>query len=129
MHAFLHTLGALLVLPYIALAASFLLIGEVARARGLAAIFDIVFHHFSWIVRWGIYGFALLWLALVVMGFFGQFQRFTALCLFLLAAASSSIIILLSSSKIEFGHVLFLVPCFAVAATSAWLFMRAGGGS
>ena len=129
MHAFLQTLGAILVLPYVALAAGFLLIGEVARAKGLAAIFDVVFHHFDWIVRWGIYGFVLLWFVLVVMGFFDQFQRFTALCLFLLAAGSSVVIMLLPASKMELGDFLFLVPCFAVAGTSFWLFMRAGSAA
>ena len=129
MHAILQTIGAIVVLPYIALAAGFLLIGDVARAKGLAGIIDVVFHHFDWIVRWGICGFVLLWIVFVIMGFFDQFQRFTALCLFLVAAGSSIVIILLHSSRLEFGHYLFLAPCFAVAATSAWLFIRAGGAA
>ena len=88
MHAILQTIGAIVILPYLALAAGFLLIGDVARAKGLAGIFDVVFHHFDWIVRWGIYGFVLLWIVFVIMGFFDQSQRFTALCLFLLATGS-----------------------------------------
>jgi len=38
MHAVLHVLGAVLVLPYAGLAALFLLIDEVARAKGLLAM-------------------------------------------------------------------------------------------
>ena len=127
MHVVLQTIGAIVALPYIALAAGFLLIGDVARAKGLVGIFDVVLHHFDWIVRWGIYGFLLLWIVFLIMGFFDQFQRFTALCLFLLATGSSIVIMLLHSSRMEFGHYLFLAPCFAVAATSAWLFIRAAG--
>ena len=128
-HAILQTIGAVLVLPYVALAGFFLLVGEAARAKGLFALLDIVLHHASWIVRWGIYAFALLWLGLVVMGFLAQFQRISALCLCLLAIGSLLVIVVLPSSDMEFGQLLFLAPCVAVAATSGWLFMRAGHGA
>ena len=42
MHAVLHVLGAVLVLPYAGLAALFLLIDEVARAKGLLAMLDVL---------------------------------------------------------------------------------------
>ena len=61
MHAFLHTLGALVVLPYLLLAAAFLLIGEVAKARGLLALIDVVVNHANWILLWGIYALAAFW--------------------------------------------------------------------
>ncbi|ROZ64123.1 hypothetical protein [Ramlibacter sp. WS9] len=106
----------------------FLLIGEAARSKGLFALADVVLHHATWILRWGIYGFALLWLCLVAMGFFAQFQRMSALCLCLLAIGSLVVIVVLQSSPFEAGQLFFLAPCIAVAVMSGWLFARAGGG-
>ena len=79
-------------------------------------------------MRWGIYGFAILWLCLVAMGFFTQFQRVGALCLCLLAIGSLVVILVLQSSPFDAGQLFFLAPCIAVAAVTGWLFTRAGGG-
>lgn len=62
----------------------------------------------------------------MIMGYFDQFQRFTVLCLFLLAAGSLITIVFLHSQRIEFGQWLFLTPCIVITAISAWLFVRAG---
>ena len=113
-------------LPYVALAGFFLLIGEAACARGLPALLDVVLHHASWLVRWGIYGIPVLWLLLLLAGFFTPFQRVGALALCLLATGSLLVLIFLPSSPMAAGQLLFLAPCLAVAATGAWLFVRAG---
>ncbi len=52
MHAFIHTLGAILVLPYVVMAGGFLLIGEAARAKGLLALFDVMLNQADWLLRW-----------------------------------------------------------------------------
>jgi len=127
MHALLQTIGAILVLPYLGLAGLFLLIGEAARTRSLLELIDVVIHHASWLVRWGIYGFPLLWLCLVLTGFFAGAQRFGALCLCLLALGSIVVIVALHTPRMGLGELTFLVPCVAVAAASAWLFVRDGG--
>lgn len=115
-----------MVLPYAALAGFFLLIGGAARAKGLFALLEVVLHHANWLLLWGVYGFALLWLALVVMGLLAPFQRAAALLLCLLASGSLLIIIALPSTPLEPGQVLFLAPCVVLAVASAWLFVRAG---
>ena len=125
-HALLHLIGAVLVLPYFALAGLFLLIGEAARAKGMVALLDAALHHASWIFQWGIYSIPLLWLLVAVAGFFTPFKRAGALALCMLAIGSLLVLIDLQTSRMEPGQLLFLTPCFVVAATSAWLFVRVG---
>lgn len=115
----------MLVLPYVALAGLFVLIGEAARVKGLVALLDAALHHASWIIQWGIYAIPLLWLLLAVAGFFAPFKRAGALALCMLALGSL-LVLILQTSRMEPGQLLFLAPCFVVAATSAWLFVRAG---
>ena len=126
MHAFLHTLGTLVVLPYLLLAAAFLLIGEVAKARGLIAVIDVVVNHANWILLWGIYAAAAFLVLLIVAGFLPSFQRISAAGLFLIALGSLSVICTLHSTRIGLGEITFLLPCIAVLVMSAWLFVRAG---
>jgi len=68
----------------------------------------------------------LLWLLLAVAGFLTPFKRAGALALCLLAIGSLLVLIVLQPSRMEPGQLLFLAPCLLVAATSAWLFVRAG---
>ncbi len=126
MHALLHIVAAVLVLPYVALACLFLLIGEAARTKGLLALLDVALHHASWFARWGMYVIPLLWLLLAAAGMIAPFKRPGALALGLLAAGSLVVIITLDSSRMDLGQVLFLAPCLAVVVMSVWLFVRAG---
>ena len=38
------------------------------------------------------------------------------------------VVVVLSSTRVGVGELIFLLPCLGVAATSAWLFYRAGAG-
>ncbi|MEI7665009.1 MAG: hypothetical protein WCI65_03045 [Synechococcaceae cyanobacterium ELA263] len=125
MKALFHTIGAVVVLPYVALALFFLFIGELARTKGLFALVDVALFHANWFALWGIYAGAILWICLVATGFVPRLQRASSLCLGLLAAASFIVVFLLSSTR-SAGEVIVLLPCVAVAATSAWLFLSAG---
>lgn len=125
MHAILHIVGTLVVLPYLLLAAAFLLIGDIAQTRGLFAAIDTVANHANWILRWGIYGLPVLTVALLVAGVLPSFQRGSAAVLFLVALGSLGIICTLHSGRLELGQIVFLLPCVAVLAMSAWLFNRA----
>lgn len=121
MHAVLHILGAVLVLPYAGLAALFLMIDEAARAKGLLAVLGVLLDQFVWIVPWGALSAALLWLALVIGGCIARLRRLAALCLGLLALGSLGVITVLQSSPLEAGQITFLAPCAAVCAMSVWL--------
>ena len=125
MHALIHLLASILVVPYLALAGLFLLIGEVARTKNLFALLDVALEHALWILGWGIYLLPLLWLVLAASGAVPQFQKAAALVLGLLASSSFAAIVTLESSPIELGQVLFLAPCLGVVAGSIWLYVRA----
>ena len=126
MNAFLHTLGALVVLPYMLLAAAFLLIGDVARTRGLFALIDVVLNHANGILCWGIPSLLVFLPAFVVAGLIPSLQRISAVALFLIALSSLGVICTLHSTRIGLGEVTFLLPCIAVLGISAWLFVREG---
>ena len=126
MHALLHFIGAIVIVPYVAVALLFIFVGTAASSKGLLALFDTVLYHANWFVRWGIYVIPMLWICLVAMGFLASLQRASSLCLCLLAVSCLLVIISLHSTPIGLGELVFLIPCIAVAATSAWLFFRTG---
>ncbi|MFO1001840.1 MAG: hypothetical protein U0936_16010 [Planctomycetaceae bacterium] len=126
MNAFLHTIGTIIVLPYMLLATAFLIIRDVAISRGLFATIDAILNHANWIFRWGIYELPVLLVVLIVAGFLPSFQRIGAVVLFVIALGSLSVICTLHSAKIGPGEITFLLPCFAVVGLSTWLFIRTG---
>ena len=125
MHGLMHLLASILVVPYLALAGLFLLIGEVARTKGLFAVLDVALEHALWILGWGIYLLPLLWLILAASGAVPRLQKAAALILGFLAACSLVVIVTLQSSPIELGQVLFLGPCLGIVAVSIWFYVRA----
>ncbi len=112
-----------------ALAAWFLFIGRVASTRDLGALLAVAWDALHGFLGWGLFALPVLWLVLVAMGFVPRLQRAGSLGLGLLAAASLLVVVTLSSSRIGIGEALFLLPCAAVAAGSAWLFARSSRGS
>ncbi|MCA9158947.1 MAG: hypothetical protein KDA72_11500 [Planctomycetales bacterium] len=126
MHALLHTIGTIVVVPYVALAMFFIFIGQAATAKGMLALVETVWNNFYFYFTKGIFIAPVLWVCLVAMGFVPILQRTGSLCLSLLAVASFLVVVILSSTRIELGELIFLIPCIAVAATSAWLFFRGG---
>lgn len=126
MHAFLHLVASALVMPYVALAGMFLLVGEAARTKGLFELLDVAAQHALWILQWGIYVAPVLWLMLAASGAFTSTRRGGALVLALLALGSLAIIVALPQTPMDAGQWLFLAPCVIVLATSVWLYRRAG---
>ncbi|MCT0224866.1 hypothetical protein [Synechococcus sp. CS-1328] len=126
MKALLHVIGSVVVVPYVALALFFLAVGEAARTKGLFALFDIAWRNLDWFVGWGLYAVPVLWICLVATGFVPELQRASSLCLCLLAVTSFLVVVILPATKAGVGELIFLLPCVAVAVTSAWLFIRLG---
>ncbi|WP_326540882.1 hypothetical protein [Pseudorhodoferax sp.] len=124
MRTLLHIISAIVVLPYLGLAALFLLIAEAAETRGLASLLDLALFHADWMVRWGIYLLPLLWVGLVAMGFMPRLQRTGTLCLALLAACSVVLILALHAPRMGTGELVFVLPGVAVAVANTWLFLR-----
>ena len=79
MHALIHLLASILVVPYLALAGLFLFIGEVARTKNVFALLDVALEHALWILGWGIYLLPLLWLILAASGAVPRFHKASSL--------------------------------------------------
>ncbi len=129
MHALLNTICSVVVLYYIALALFFIFIGQAASSKSMLALVGVVWNNFYFYFTKGMFIAPVLWVCLVVMGIVPSLQRMGSVCLSLLAVSSLAVIITMSSSRMEFGELIFLTPCMAVAATSIWLVFRAGTGA
>lgn len=124
MHGVLHLLGTVIVIPYALLAGWFLMVGEVARARGLWGVLDAVLTQFHWMLGWGIYAIPFAFACLAVLGFIAALRRLGLLLLALIASASLLTIGLLHSGGLGMGELLFLSPCALILAICAWLYRR-----
>lgn len=123
---FVHALITLVALPYALLATAFLMVGEVARSRGMFEILKTLFSYVDGFARWGIYVVPIVCLALALIGFFPGLRRIGAICVVGLAVASLITICLLSSTKLGAGELTFLVPLVAVIGVGCWLFVATG---
>ena len=117
----LHLLCVLILLPYLALAAWFLIIGDVIAAGSLASILTTLLSHALWLFPWGLLGIAAAIVALAALGVIDSARWLGGLCLFVLASACLLIVIAGNPSAIGPGELLFLLPCFAILIFGGWL--------
>jgi len=134
MRGAIHLLCTLVLLPYLALAAWFLLIGDVIASRSLASVLTTLLSHALWLFPWGLLGVAAGIVAIAALGVIDRARWLGGLCLFALAGACLFIVIAGNPSAIGAGELLFLLPCFAILVFGGWLAVaelsvrrRAGG--
>lgn len=120
MRALLHIVATIATVPYILLATGFLLLGQLINSGSIIAFFDTLISQFTWVMPWGVIGFALALLLLATLGLFAQ-TRWLAGLLLCLLAGSSLVIILFFDRAIDMGKLLFLLPCLLVVLFAAWL--------
>ncbi|MCA9192444.1 MAG: hypothetical protein KDB03_11805 [Planctomycetales bacterium] len=125
MHTLFHTICAIVIVPYVALATFFVFITQASQSKGLKELIDVVWNNTDWFVGLGIYATPVLWVCLVAMGFVPSFQKAGSLCLCLLAILCLLIIVTLQSTRLDLGQAIFLLPCGIVAIVSGWLFYHA----
>lgn len=106
----LQALALAVTLPYALLALWFLMVGEVARARGLWNVLDVMLSQALRIAEWGLYAAAAAVFTLLIAGFLPATQRLAAGGLAILAGGSLVIILALGSGPMEWGQWLFLIP-------------------
>jgi hypothetical protein len=92
-------------------------------------LFERLLLQATWLVPWGIIGFAILVLALAALGLHARSRWIAGFILCLVACVSVAIIGLMSTSAMSVGELLFLLPCVVVAIFGAWLAVveRRGG--
>ena len=121
MRGALHVVATLALVPYLVLAAAFLILGHTIGAGSPWNMLDTLLAHALWIVPWGAIGFAVVILTIAVLGTRASTRRLGAFLVALLAAGALVVLVALGSGPLDAGQVLFLVPCLAALACAAWL--------
>ncbi len=121
MRAALHVIAVLVVLPYVALAYAFAVLGQAIASGSLLGILDTLLQHFVWMIPWGLLATAAAIIAIIVLGVMPSLRWLGALCLGIIAAVSLAIILLVASSPLDPGGLLFLLPCVGVLVYEVWL--------
>lgn len=121
MRGALHLLCTIVLLPYVMLAAWFLILGDAIAGGSLASFFSTLLSHAVWLIPWGLLGFAGGVLAVMALGLIDSVRWLGGLCLVVLAAGCLLVVVGTNPSAIGPGELLFLLPCFAVLVFGAWL--------
>lgn len=121
MRGILHLIATLVLLPYVALAGAFVLLGSAIAGGSLGAMLRILLAEALWLFPWGFLGCAAAIVVLIALGVGERLRWLGAACLFGLAAASLVVILALPADLPDVGQVVFLLPCAAVLAFSGWL--------
>ena len=110
----LHLLGTLLLVPYVVLAAFFLLVGRAAAAGSWWNLVDLLAGTACWSLRFGLPLAVLGILLLAAGGVFAGTQRLAAMVLAGLAGLVLLVLLLWPKQFPDTGQLLFLFPCVLV---------------
>jgi len=121
MRAVLHVIATLLLVPYLVMAAAFLLADQVFSGGSWGAMLDTLLAHALWLIPWGIIGFGAFIIVLAALGLSAGSARLGARIVYALATGSLLVMLVVPTSPIDAGVLLFLLPCIIVAGVSAWL--------
>lgn len=120
MRGAMHLLCTLVLLPYLALAAWFLILGDAIAGGTLASFLGTLLSHALWLFPWGLLGIAAGIVTVAALGMIEGVRWLGGLCLFVLAGGCLVIVIAGNPSAIGAGELLFLLPCFAILAFGGW---------
>jgi len=123
MRPLLHLISILLVLPGVALAAAFLVLGHAIATASLFGFFGELLEVALWLIPWGILAAIAAMIALVSSGFSVRLRWFGALCVAAIAIGSSAVVFTLSARHDNFsaGQLLFFLPALIAAWIGFWL--------
>ena len=123
MRPLLHLISVLLVLPGVALAAAFLILGHAIATASLFGFFAELLDVALWLIPWGILAALATAIVLVSSGFSARLRWFGALCVAAIAVGSSAVVFTLSARHDNFsaGQLLFFLPALIAAWIGFWL--------
>ena len=121
MRGAMHLLCTLVLLPYLALAAWFLILGDAIAGGSLVSFLATLLAHALWLMPWGLLGLTAGIIGLAALGMIESVRWLGGLCLFVLAGSCLFILIAGNRTAIGSGELLFLLPCFAILVFGAWL--------
>jgi hypothetical protein len=124
MRGALHLLCTIILLPYLALAVWFLILGDAIASGSLASFLTTLLSHALWLMPWGLLGFTVGIVIVAALGMIEGMRWLGGLCLFVLAGSCLVIVIAGNPSAIGPGELLFLLPCFATLIFAIWLMVE-----
>ena len=116
-------MNIVLMLPGLAFAGAFLILGHAIATRSLLGAFGDLLAAAVWLVPWGILAGCLVLLLLILGGMSDRFRWLAALCVATLAICSTVVVLALSSGRtpISLGQLMFFAPAFVSASVGLWL--------
>jgi hypothetical protein len=122
MRPLLHLISIVLVLPGVAFASAFVILGHAIATRSLLGFLGELLAVTLWLVPWGLFaGFAAL-LALVLGGLSVRYRWLAALCIAILAIGSTiSVFVLTAHSGFSAAQLWFFAPGLISASVGLWL--------
>jgi len=121
MRGALHLLCTITLIPYLLLAAWFLILGDAIAGGSLVSFFTTLLSPALWLMPSGMLGFTGGIVTVAALGMIDGVRWLGGLCLFALAGACLLIVIAGNPSAIGPGELLFLLPCFAILVFGGWL--------
>jgi hypothetical protein len=122
MRPLLHLLSVILVLPGVALAGAFSILGHAIATQSLLGFLGELLTVVLWLVPWGLLAVCVALLALILCGLSARFRWLAALCLVTLAIGSSVVVLILTShSGFSAGQLWFFAPAVVSASVGLWL--------
>ncbi len=121
MRAVLHVLCTMVLVPYVAFAGGFAVLGRAIASESLGGFLGTLLSHALWLVPWGILGIAAAFAFIIALGFSARLRWFGGACLSLIAASCLAVLMTMTTSRIGPPELLFLLPCILVLGFGAWL--------
>jgi len=123
MRALLHLTSVVLMLPGVALAGMFLILGHAIATQSLIGFLGELLAAALWLIPWGLLAACSALLLLILGGLSPRYRWIAGVCVALLAVASTAVVLVLSAShtNLSAGQLLFFVPGLVAAAAGIWL--------
>ena len=121
MRSLLHLANFILLLPSLAFASGFLVLGHAIAGGTLLQIFLRLLHDVLWLMSGGVLLVAAVLLAVLISGLFVRTRYLGAAAVAVLALASGIVVVALGSAPLSSAGELFLLPGFVSLCASVWL--------
>jgi hypothetical protein len=118
----LHLISVVLVLPILALASVFAILGRAIAAGSLLSLFDQLLADAAWLIPWGLLAACAVLLLVALGGLFVRTRWLAGLCVAILGIGSTVIVLVLTvgNSDPSLGELPFFVPGVVASSIGAW---------
>ncbi len=119
----LHLISVILVLPVLALASVFAILGRAIATGSLLSVFDQLLVDAAWLIAWGLLAACTALFLVALGGLFVRVRWLAGLCVAILGIGSTVIVLVLTvgNSDPSLGQLPFFVPGVVAASIGAWL--------